>query len=74
MDGIGAVDSMTALDSKGFQCVKEDSGGFQDTREDSSRGFQHARLIPTYSHSDEEDDEAEDCYEDIEEIRRYFFM
>ena len=74
MDGIGAVDSMTALDSKGIQDAKEDSGGFQDAREDSSRGFQHARLIPTYSHSDEEDDEAEDCYEDIEEIRRYFFM
>ena len=72
--GIRAVDSMTALDSKRFQDAKEDFRGFQDAREDSSRGFQHARLIPTYSHSDEEDDEAEDCYEDIEDIRRYFFM
>ena len=64
MDGIEAQDSMTALDSKGFE----------DARKDSVRGFQHARLIPTYSHSDEEDNEADDCYEDIEEIRRYFLL
>ena len=70
---------MTALDFRGFQGPRKDSGGFQGSRkdsggfqggdEDSSRGFQHARLIPTYSHSDEED-EADDCYEDIDEIRR----
>ena len=70
---------MTALDSRGFHSPRKDSGGFQGSRkdfggfqsgdEDSSRGFQHARLIPTYSHSDEED-EADDCYEDIDEIRR----
>ena len=71
---------MTALDSRGFPSPRKDSGGFQSVHEDSSRGFQsvhedssrgfqHARLIPTYSHSDEED-EADDCYEDIEDIRR----
>ena len=64
MDGIEALDSMTAVDSKGFE----------DARKDSGRGFQHARLIPTYSHSDEEDNEADDCYEDIEEIRRYSLL
>ena len=74
VDGIEAVDSMTAVDSKGFQNTRTDSGGFQNAREDSSRGFQHARLIPTYSHSDEEDNEADDCYEDIEEIRRYLLL
>ena len=55
MDGFDAADSMTAVDSKRFQ--NEDS---------TPRGFEHARLVPTYSDSDDEDD----CYEDIEEIRR----
>ena len=41
----------------------------QSTREESKGGLEHARLIPTY-YSDEEDNESDDCYEDIEEIRR----
>ena len=71
VDGIEALDSMTALDSRGFPNAKKDSRGFQRVNADSSTWYiVHARLIPTYSHSDEEDSESENCYEDIEEIRR----
>ena len=48
---------------------KDSQVDFQSTREESKRGLEHARLIPTY-YSDEEDNESDDCYEDIEEIRR----
>ena len=66
VDGVEALDSMTVLESR----EQDSQVDFQSRREESKRGFEHARLIPTYSHSDEEDDESDDCYEDIEEIRR----
>ena len=66
------LDSTTVLESRESENASKDSQvDFQSEREESKRGFEHARLIPTYSHSDEEDDESDDCYEDIEEIRIY---
>ena len=71
VDGVEDRDSMTVLESRELENASKDSQvDFQSRREEANRGFQHARLIPTYSHSDEEDDESDDCYEDIEEIRR----
>ena len=71
VDGVEALDSMTVLASRELENASKDSQvDFQSRREESKRGFEHARLIPTYSHSDEEDDESDDCYEDIEEIKR----
>ena len=71
VDGVEDRDSMTVLESGELENASKDSQiDFQSRREEANRGFQHARLIPTYSHSDEEDDESDDCYEDIEEIRR----
>ena len=71
VDGVEALDSMPVLESRELENASKDSQvDFQSRREESKRGFEHARLIPTYSHSDEEDDESDDCYEDIEEIRR----
>ena len=66
VEGVEALDSMTVLESR----EQDSQVDFQSRREESKRGFEHARLIPTYSHSDDEDDESDDCYEDIEEIRR----
>ena len=71
VDGVEDRDSMTVLESRELENASKDSQvDFQSRREESKRGFEHARLIPTYSHSDEEDDESDDCYEDIEEIKR----
>ena len=71
VDGVEDRDSMTVLASRELEnASKYSQVDFQSRREESKRGFEHARLIPTYSHSDEEDEESDDCYEDIEEIRR----
>ena len=71
VDGVEALDSMTVLESRELENANKDSQiDYQSRREEFKRGFEHARLIPTYSHSDEEDDQSDDCYEDIEEIRR----
>ena len=48
---------------------KDSQVDFQSTREETKGGFEHARLIPTNSHSDKEEDESDDGYEKIE-IRR----
>ena len=70
VDGVEDRDSMTVLESRELENASKDSQvDFQSTREESKRGLEHARLIPTY-YSDEEDNESDDCYEDIEEIRR----
>ena len=64
------LDSTTVLESRESENASKDSQvDFQSEREESKRGLEHARLIPTY-YSDEEDNESDDCYEDIEEIRR----
>ena len=72
VEGVEALlNSMTVLESRELENASKDSqvDSKQSTREESKRGLEHARLIPTF-YSDEEDNESDDCYEDIEEIRR----
>ena len=64
-------DSMTVLESRELENTSKDSQvDFQSTRDESKGEFEHVRLISTYSHSAEVDDESDHRYEYIEEISR----